>query len=82
MRSLFSALLGGVLLLASGVALANSCPTHMAAIDAKLAENPVLSAEEAARVAELRAEGEAKHKAGDHNESVRLLTEAKKILGI
>ncbi|WP_107852975.1 hypothetical protein [Oceanimonas marisflavi] len=82
MRSLFSAVLGGVLLLASGAALASSCPSHMAAIDARLAEKPALSQEEAARVAELRAEGEARHKAGDHKESVRLLTEAKKILGI
>ncbi|WMC09190.1 hypothetical protein PU634_08605 [Oceanimonas pelagia] len=82
MRSLVSALLGGVLLLASGLALANGCPSHMADIDARLAEKPVLSTEEAARVAELRAEGEARHKAGDHRESMRLLGEARKILGI
>ncbi|MDP5291353.1 hypothetical protein Q9290_03465 [Oceanimonas sp. CHS3-5] len=82
MRALMSALFGGSLLLVSGVVLANSCPIHMSEIDAKLAENPALSQEDAARVAELRAEGEARHKAGDHKESVRLLSEAKKILGI
>jgi hypothetical protein len=75
-------LLAGVLMLGSGGVLASSCPAHMAAIDARLAENPVLSEEEAARVAELRAEGEARHLAGDHAESMRLLAEAEKILGI
>ena len=82
MLTLLAVILGGGLLLVSGVVLANSCPVHMADIDAKLAENPALSKEDAARVAELRAEGEARHKAGDHQESVRLLAEAKKILGI
>lgn len=82
MRALFSMLLAGVLMLGSGGVLASSCPVHMAAIDARLAENPVLSEEEAARVAELRAEGEARHLAGDHAESMRLLAEAEKILGI
>ncbi|PSJ45635.1 hypothetical protein C7H85_09635 [Zobellella endophytica] len=82
MRKVVSALLAGVLALASGAALASSCPAHMAAIDAKLAENPMLSAEDAAKVAELRAEGEAKHNAGEHAESMRLLAEAEQILGI
>ncbi|WP_375057934.1 hypothetical protein [Zobellella sp. DQSA1] len=82
MRSLISTLLAGTLLLASGAALAHGCPGVMRAIDAKLEEMPMLSAEDAARVAELRAEGEARHNAGDHDESMRLLSEAKKMLGM
>jgi hypothetical protein len=33
-------------------------------------------------VAKLRADGEAQHKAGKHNESMAALDEAKKLLGI
>lgn len=67
---------------ASGVAFAHSCPLEMKAIDAKLATKPALSPDDAAKVKRLRAEGEAEHKAGKHDESMKTLGEAKKILGI
>jgi len=70
------------LALAAGGAFAHNCPNEMKAIDAKLAMHPQLSAEDAAKVKKLRADGEAAHKAGKHDESMRLLGDAKKILGI
>jgi hypothetical protein len=54
----------------------------MRAIDAKLATNPTLSEADAAQVKKLRADGEAAHKAGKHDESMKLLGEAKKKLAI
>jgi hypothetical protein len=42
----------------------------MAAIDAALAKNPKLSAEQMAAVKKDRADGEALHKAGKHAESL------------
>ncbi|EYS88303.1 signal peptide protein [Cupriavidus sp. SK-4] len=72
------------LLLASapGLALAHNCPNEMKAIDAKLSTKPALSPENSAKVAKLRADGETYHKAGKHDESMKSLLEAKKILGI
>ncbi|WP_427312473.1 hypothetical protein [Cupriavidus sp. H39] len=67
---------------ASGMAFAHNCPNEMKAIDAKLSTKPALSPEDAARVAKLRADGEAYHKAGKHDEAMKSLLEAKKILGI
>jgi hypothetical protein len=74
--------LAGTLLFASSVAFAFHCPKDMAAIDAALAKNPKLSAADMAKVKTLRAEGEAAHKAGKHQESVDKLGEAMKILKI
>jgi hypothetical protein len=54
----------------------------MQQIDAALAANPKLSAEQLAEVKKLRAEGEAQHNAGDHAKSVDTLAKAKAILGI
>lgn len=71
-----------VLLGASSLALAHNCPNEMKAIDAKLATNPTLSADNAAKVKKLRADGEAQHKAGNHDASMKSLGEAKKLLGI
>jgi hypothetical protein len=68
-------------LLAASPALAFQCPADMAAIDAALA-SATLSAEDLARVQELRAEGERLHAAGDHQASVDTLAEAKRLLGI
>ncbi len=79
MRKVLTAL---ALTLAAGVAMAHNCPNEMKAIDAKLATNPKLSEADAAKVKTLRAEGEAAHKAGKHDESMAKLGEAKKILGI
>ncbi|MEO0004215.1 MAG: hypothetical protein RLZZ22_1907 [Pseudomonadota bacterium] len=63
-------------------AFAYHCPREMAAIDAKLATHPELSDANMARVRQLRADGEAAHKAGKHDESLKLLGEAQKLLGI
>ena len=63
-------------------AWAHNCPNEMKAIDAKLATKPALSKENADKVAKLRASGEAHHKAGKHDDSMKDLAEAKKLLGI
>jgi hypothetical protein len=70
------------LALASATALANHCPMDMKEIDAALATKPNLTAEQLAEVKKHRAEGEALHKAGKHQESVDELAKAKAILGI
>ena len=67
---------------AAGLALAHNCPNEMKAIDAKLATNPTLAEADMAKVKQLRAEGEAAHKAGKHDESMQKLGEAKKLLGL
>ena len=67
---------------ASSLAFANSCPTHMKEIDAKLSSNPSVAAANMEKVKKLRADGEAFHKAGKHAESEKALGDAKKILGI
>lgn len=67
---------------ACGLAFANNCPAEMKAIDAKLATNPKLAEADAAKVKKLRADGEAAHKAGKHDDSMKALGEAKKMLGI
>ncbi len=63
-------------------AFAGSCPRDMKKIDAALAKNPSISAMAMSEVAELRAKGEALHKAGDHKASVAALHAAEKLLGI
>ena len=67
---------------ASSLAFANSCPTHMKEIDAKLSSNPSVAAADMEKVKKLRADGEAFHKAGKHAESEKALGDAKKLLGI
>jgi len=62
-------------------AFAFHCPKDMKAIDAALPKAN-LSAEQMAEVKKLRAEGEAYHKAGKHQESVDTLAKARKILSI
>jgi len=70
------------LLAASGAVFAFHCPQDMKKIDDALAKNPKLSAEQMADVKKYRAEGEALHKAGKHQESVDTLAKAMKILDI
>lgn len=82
MRTLRLALVAFALAGAGGAALAHNCPNEMKAIDAKLATKPALSPENATKVAKLRADGETHHKAGKHDDSMKALGEAKKILGI
>jgi hypothetical protein len=69
------------LALASTVALANSCPKEMKAIDAALPKAK-LSEKQMAEVKKLRADGEKLHKDGKHSDSMAALGKAKKILGI
>ena len=78
MKTLFTLLLA----LAAGSAFAFHCPADMKAIDAKLATGIKLSDADAAKVKQLRADGETAHKAGKHDDSVKLLAEAMKILKI
>jgi len=54
----------------------------MKKIDDALARNPKLTAEQMADVKKYRADGEALHKAGKHQESVDTLAKAMKILNI
>jgi hypothetical protein len=77
-----STLIAAVLALAAGSVFAHNCPNEMKAIDAKLATSPKLADADAAKVKALRADGEAAHKAGKHDDSMKALGEAKKILGI
>ena len=74
--------LAAVLAFAASGALAFHCPADMAKIDAALAKNPKLTAQQAAEVKKLRADGEALHKAGKHQESVDTLGKAMKVLDI
>jgi hypothetical protein len=73
---------GAAMLFAAGTAMAMHCPADMKKIDEALAKNPKLSAAEMADVKKFRAEGEALHKAGKHQESVDTLAKAMKILKI
>ncbi|HEV2977840.1 MAG TPA: hypothetical protein VG425_09650 [Casimicrobiaceae bacterium] len=76
-----SALFAASLLFASS-AFAFHCPAEMKKIDDALAKNPSLSAAQLAEVKQYRADGEALHKAGKHQESLDTLAKAEKILGI
>ena len=75
-------LLAAMLIATSTVAIAAHCPIDMKQIDAALAAQPNLTAEQLAEVKKYRAEGEALHKAGKHEESVEVLAKAKAILKI
>ena len=68
--------------LAAAPAFASSCPKHMKMIDDAMMSMPKLDAAQLDKVKMLRAEGEAMHKAGKHDDSMARLTEAEKILGI
>ena len=69
------------LALASGIAAAHNCPNEMKAIDAALPKAK-LSDAQAAKVKQLRADGEKLHKEGKHGDSMKALGEAKGILKI
>ena len=77
-----SMLIGAFAFAAAGSSFAFHCPADMAKIDAALAKNPKLSAEAMAEVKKQRADGEAFHKAGKHQESVDTLAKAMKTLKI
>ena len=67
--------------LVAGVAFAHNCPNEMKAIDAKMSMAN-LSPADMTKVKTLREDGEKFHKAGKHDESIKALGEAKKLLGI
>ena len=69
-------------LLFAGTALAFHCPQDMKKIDDALAKNPNLTAAQMEQVKKDRAEGEALHKAGKHQEALDALGRAEKTLGI
>jgi hypothetical protein len=74
--------LAAAVMFAAGSAFANHCPLEMKKIDAALAKNPKLDASQMAEVKKYRADGEALHKAGKHQESLEALSKAEKMLGI
>ena len=80
-RTSLTIALAASLALASGAALASSCPKEMKAIDGALPAAK-LDAAKMSEVKKLRAEGEAHHKAGMHADSLAALGKAKSILGI
>lgn len=67
--------------LMSSMAFAHNCPNEMKAIDAKMT-TAKLSDADLAKVKALREDGEKFHKAGKHDDSMKALGEAKKMLGI
>lgn len=75
-------IIGAMALAMSPLAFAYHCPNEMKAIDAKLSSKPVLDAATMNKVKTLRADGEKFHKAGKHDDSLKALDEAKKLLGI
>ena len=75
-------LLGLFAMALSASAFAFHCPADMKKIDDAMAKNPSLTAEQMSEVKKLRADGEALHKAGKHQESVDTLGKAMKILSI
>jgi len=77
MKTLFTLLLA----FATASAVAFQCPADMKAIDDKLASAKLADAD-MAKVKKLRADGETAHKEGKHAESVKMLGEAKKLLGM
>jgi hypothetical protein len=77
-----SVIAAAALALATAPAFAFHCPKDMKKIDDALAKSPALSADKMAEVKKYRAEGEALHKAGKHQESVDTLAKAMKLLGI
>lgn len=74
--------LAAAALMASSAAFAFHCPADMKKIDEAMAKSPKLTAEQISDVKKLRADGEALHKAGKHQESVDTLAKAMKVLDI
>ena len=79
---LHTAILATGLALASGAAFAFHCPADMKKIDEALAGKPKLTDAQMTEVRKQRADGEALHKAGKHQESVDTLAKAMKTLNI
>ena len=82
MKNGIIALAAAASIFATGSAFAFHCPADMAKIDAALAKNPQLSAAQLDEVKKQRADGEAFHKAGKHQEAVDTLGKAMKTLNV
>ena len=74
------AVLAALSVLAVTPALASSCPTKMAAIDAALANGTEKKMQ--TRLKKLRAKGGQLYKAGKHSDSIRFLVQAMLLAGI
>ncbi len=81
-KLLSAAALVALVAAASAPALAGTCPKMVKKIDAALAANPQVSAEQMTQITTLRDEGAAQHKAGSHAASVDSLNKALEILGL
>lgn len=77
-----SVTLGLALLFAAGSAMAFHCPQDMKKIDEALAKKPKLTEAQMKDVQKMRADGEAAHKAGKHQDAVDSLAKAMKILEV
>lgn len=75
-------IVSAVLIAAAAPAFASSCPVHMKEIDAYIQAHPDIDKKMLGKAKGLRSKGEAMHKAGKHDESVKALMEAKKALGM
>lgn len=73
--------IAAMLMSAVTMATAHGCPGEMRAIDAKV-NTTALATADMSRVKALREEGEKLHKEGKHTESMKVLAEAKKLLGL
>ena len=78
----FRTLIAAIMFALAGSAFANHCPMDMKKIDEALAKKPNISQAQMSEVKKWRAEGEALHKAGKHQESVDTLAKAMAVLGI
>lgn len=71
-----------LMLSAAAPAFAFQCPSDVAKIDAALESSSGLSAEQRAEAQRLRDEGQRLHQAGQHQEAVDTLAQAKEMLGV
>lgn len=64
-------------------AMANQCPQTLALLDGMIQSHAsMLSPEQLAKARELRAQAEADHKAGRHEQSLQDITEAERAMGM
>ena len=69
-----------IVIFASNLAYAGSCPLLMKEIDQLIEQSKQLSKEQLAEIKQLRQQGEEAHNQGDHKESEELLKQALELL--
>jgi hypothetical protein len=69
------------LVLAPGVAFANSCTMQIAGIEKAMAKSKKISSSDLAKVKQLLKQGTDLHNAGNHEAAEALLSDAKRLLG-